>query len=252
MLSKFTRVSPISFKGLRYFSRWANVEMGPKDPILGVSEAWKADPSPDKINLGVGAYRDDQGKPYVLNCVREAEKRVMEKKMDHEYAPIVGRDRFVQLSKELAYGSDCDSKYNIVGLQALSGTGSLRLLAGFLKSFPCKDDLTVYMSNPTWGNHHTIFQHAGLKTSTYSYYDPKTIGLDYEGMKKDIEAAADGSAFILHASAHNPTGIDPTSSQWAELSKLMKRKIILYVLIWRTKVSPVEIVIKMWTVYEHS
>jgi len=224
MLSKLQKLSTVSTKGIRCFSRFGHIEMGPKDPILGVSEAFKADPFPDKINLGVGAYRDDDCKPVVLPSVKEAQNRIIQANLDNEYAPIVGNSRFIQLSKELAYGADCDSKYNIVGLQALSGTGSLRMLAGFIARHWSGETPTCYMSNPTWGNHHTIFQHAGLKTASYTYYDPKTIGLDFEGFKKDVSAAADNSVFVLHASAHNPTGIDPNAEQWAELSQLFKKK----------------------------
>lgn len=207
-------------------SRWGHVEMGPKDPILGVSEAFKADPSPEKMNLGVGAYRDDNGKPVVLPSVKEAQNRIVDANMDNEYAPIVGIQRFNELALQLAYGADNESLKNgeICGLQALSGTGSLRLLASFIKH-QWKGDLpTCYMSNPTWGNHFPIFQHAGLKTDTYTYYDPKTIGFDKNGMLSDVMAAPDNSVFILHATAHNPTGIDPTMEDWKEISEVMKKK----------------------------
>jgi aspartate aminotransferase len=200
--------------------------MGPKDPILGVSEAFKADPSPDKMNLGVGAYRDDNGNPVVLPSIKEAQNRINDSNLDNEYAPIVGVQRFNQLACELAYGPDSEALKNdtVCKLQALSGTGSLRLLAAFIKH-QWKGDLpTCYMSNPTWGNHFPIFQHAGLTTSTYTYYDPKTIGFDKNGMLADIMAAPDNSVFILHASAHNPTGIDPTMEQWKEISDAMKKK----------------------------
>jgi len=207
-------------------SRWGHVEMGPKDPILGVSEAFKADPSPDKMNLGVGAYRDDDGNPVVLPSIKEAQNRINDSNLDNEYAPIVGVQRFNQLACELAYGPDSEALKNdtVCKLQALSGTGSLRLLAAFIKH-QWKGDLpTCYMSNPTWGNHFPIFQHAGLTTSTYTYYDPKTIGFDKDGMLADVMAAPDNSVFILHASAHNPTGIDPTMEQWKEISDAMKKK----------------------------
>lgn len=207
-------------------SRWGHVPMGPKDPILGVSEAFKADPSPDKINLGVGAYRDDDGKPVVLPSVKEAQNRINDANLDNEYAPIVGIQRFNELAVQLAYGEDCQALKDgtVAALQALSGTGSLRLLAAFLKHNWKGDLPTCYMSNPTWGNHFPIFEHAGLKTAKYTYYDPKTIGFDFEGMIKDVTDAPDNSVFVLHATAHNPTGIDPTMEQWKEISAAMKKK----------------------------
>lgn len=207
-------------------SRWAHVPMGPKDPILGVSEAFKADPSPDKINLGVGAYRDDDGKPVVLPSVKEAQNRINDANLDNEYAPIVGIQRFNELAVQLAYGEDCQALKDgtVAALQALSGTGSLRLLAAFLKHNWKGDLPTCYMSNPTWGNHFPIFEHAGLKTGKYTYYDPKTIGFDMEGMIKSIMDAPDNSVFVLHATAHNPTGIDPTMEQWKEISAAMTKK----------------------------
>jgi len=221
-----TRTVQPRFFSLASTSRWGHVEMGPKDPILGVSEAFKADASPDKMNLGVGAYRDDDGNPVVLPSIKEAQNRINDSNLDNEYAPIVGVQRFNQLACELAYGPDSEALKNdtVCKLQALSGTGSLRLLAAFIKH-QWKGDLpTCYMSNPTWGNHFPIFQHAGLTTSTYTYYDPKTIGFDKNGMLADIMAAPDNSVFILHASAHNPTGIDPTMEQWKEISDAMKKK----------------------------
>jgi len=214
------------FSSAAQTTRWGHVEMGPKDPILGVSEAFKADPSPDKINLGVGAYRDDDGKPVVLPSVKEAQNRINDANMDNEYAPIVGIQRFNDLALQLAYGPDSQALKDgtVCSLQALSGTGSLRLLAAFVKSQWNGDLPVCYMSNPTWGNHFPIFEHAGLKTAKYTYYDPKTIGFDKDGMIQDVLNAPDNSCFILHATAHNPTGIDPTMEQWKEISQAMKKK----------------------------
>lgn len=214
------------FSSATQTTRWGHVEMGPKDPILGVSEAFKADPSPDKINLGVGAYRDDDGKPVVLPSVKEAQNRINDANMDNEYAPIVGIQRFNDLALQLAYGPDSQALKDgtVCSLQALSGTGSLRLLAAFVKSQWNGDLPVCYMSNPTWGNHFPIFEHAGLKTAKYTYYDPKTIGFDKDGMIQDVLNAPDNSCFILHATAHNPTGIDPTMEQWKEISQAMKKK----------------------------
>lgn len=230
MLSKFTRATtPLLTRQCATFgtaqkSRWDHVLMGPKDPILGVSEAFKADPSPNKINLGVGAYRDDLGKPVVLPSVKEAQNRINDANLDNEYAAIVGNQRFNELSLELGYGPEIVQNGHIAALQALSGTGSLRLLAAFINAQWDGPKPTCYMSNPTWGNHFPIFQHAGIQTQTFTYYDPSTLSLNLNGMLADIEAAPDNSVFLLHATAHNPTGIDPNLEQWKEISAAMKKK----------------------------
>lgn len=223
MLKQFTRIAtPISTQGTRAFGRWAHVKMGPKDPILGVTEAYKASTHPDKISVGVGAYRDDEGKPVVLPSVKEAERRVVADNLDNEYLPIGGLAKFNDLALDLAYGAS--RPQHIVALQALSGTGSLRLLAQYIVRNWDGELPTIYISDPSWGNHFPIFEHAGLKTKKYTYYDPATVGLNFEGMMADVNAAPDNSVFLLHATAHNPTGIDPTMDQWKQISDVMKAK----------------------------
>lgn len=197
--------------------------MAPPDPILGVSEAFKADDSPDKLNLGVGAYRTDDLQPYVLEVVKKAERSMIDKGENKEYLPIQGLDAFRKATVELLLGdSAAVSEGRVACLQSLSGTGSLRVGAAFIKAWlPGK---TVYLSNPTWGNHRNIFGDAGLEWKYYSYFDPASIGLDFAGMKADLEAAPEGSIVVLHGCAHNPTGIDPTKEQWQEISDLCKQK----------------------------
>lgn len=197
--------------------------MAPPDPILGVSEAFKADDSPDKLNLGVGAYRTDELQPYVLEVVKKAEQSMIEKGENKEYLPIQGLDSFRKATVDLLLG-DCPAvaEGRVACLQSLSGTGSLRVGAAFIKAWlPGK---TVYLSNPTWGNHRNIFADAGLEWKYYSYFDPASIGLDFAGMKADLEAAPDGSVVVLHGCAHNPTGIDPTKEQWKEISDVCMEK----------------------------
>jgi len=203
---------------------WNNVEMGPKDPILGVNEAFKADPNPDKLNFGVGAYRDDEGKPVVLPSVREAERRVYEKKMNMEYDPIIGNAEMVQGSLKLVYGTNPSDLEKVAAIQSLSGTGCLRVVAGYIKRNWDGELPVVYVSNPTWGNHFPIFNHQGIETATYPYWDPRTLGLDYEGWIKTIKEAPERSAFIIHAVAHNPTGVDPTLEQWKGVSEALMQK----------------------------
>jgi aspartate aminotransferase len=203
---------------------WSHVPKGPEDPILGITVAYNKDQSANKINLGVGAYRDDNGKPFVLESVRAAEKIIFENQMDHEYTAIGGIPAFNKHVSKLVFGSDSqplkDGK--IVTVQAISGTGALRIAGAFLGRFYSK--ATLYLPNPTWANHNPIFADSGLKLATYSYYDPKTCGLNYEGMLEDIKKAPEGSIILLHACAHNPTGVDPNKNQWAGISDVIKEK----------------------------
>jgi len=213
----------------RKASVWSKVQMGPEDPILGVTVAFNKDTDPKKINLGVGAYRDDNNKPYVLECVREAEKRIYESKVDHEYAPIGGLAQFNKLCQELQLGKDSPiiGEKRAVTVQAISGTGALRVGAAFMArhiNLPGDNAKTVYLPNPTWGNHIPIFQDSGFNVKYYKYYDENTCGLDFKGLTQDVKNAPKGSLFLFHACAHNPTGVDPNAQQWAELSQLCKEK----------------------------
>ncbi|CAD6579059.1 MAG: aspartate transaminase aat1 [Tremellales sp. Tagirdzhanova-0007] len=209
----------------RAVSAWANVPQGPPDAILGVTENWRADTSSKKINLGVGAYRDGAGKPYVLPSVAKAEKMLFEAKGDKEYLPITGLGSFTKLAAELAYGKDSKPlvEKRLATTQSISGTGALRIATAFLARFYPNGN-TIYLPSPTWGNHIPVSKDAGLEVKHYKYFDKKTVGLDFEGMKADIKAAPEGSIILLHACAHNPTGIDPTDAQWKEISDLMKEK----------------------------
>ncbi|XP_054283776.1 aspartate aminotransferase, mitochondrial isoform X2 [Macrosteles quadrilineatus] len=212
-------------RNISHSSWWSQVEMGPPDAILGVTEAYKRDTNPKKINLGVGAYRDDNGKPYVLPSVLKAEQKIKEKNMDHEYAPISGSADFCNLSIKLALGDD--STHVKEGLnatvQGISGTGSLRIGGAFLaKFFPYNKEL--YLPTPSWGNHNPIFLHSGLKVNKYRYYDPNTCGFDFKGALEDINKIPEQSIILLHACAHNPTGVDPRPEQWQELSQVIKKR----------------------------
>lgn len=207
----------------RSSSWWSGVEMGPPDPILGVTEAFKKDSNPKKINLGVGAYRDDNGKPYVLPSVKQAEAQIISRNLDHEYAPISGAADFCKGSINLALGDN--NNYTANGLtatvQAISGTGALRIGGAFLNAwFPGNKD--IYLPGPTWGNHIPLFKHSGLQVKQYRYYDPKTCGFDFNGALDDLRKIPERSIVLLHACAHNPTGVDPRPEQWAEISQLIK------------------------------
>eukprot|EP00999_Lentomonas_sp_LEN2_P002497 NODE_402_length_1544_cov_118.599153_g370_i0.p1 GENE.NODE_402_length_1544_cov_118.599153_g370_i0~~NODE_402_length_1544_cov_118.599153_g370_i0.p1 ORF type:complete len:426 (+),score=90.28 NODE_402_length_1544_cov_118.599153_g370_i0:168-1445(+) len=212
--------------GLSNFARnvttWHGVVEGPPDPILGVSEAYKASTNPNKINLGVGAYRDDQGKPYVLNCVKKAEDLIRSQHHNKEYLPITGLAEFRKAAEELAYGADILAAHQIVSTQTLSGTGALRVGAEFLKRF--YNEKTIHVPTPTWGNHAPVFKDAGLEVKSYSYYNPETCGLNFDNMIEDIKKIPHGHVILLHACAHNPTGVDPTQEQWREISEVVKSR----------------------------
>ncbi|KTG45498.1 hypothetical protein cypCar_00004899 [Cyprinus carpio] len=208
---------------IRSSSWWTEVQMGPPDPILGVTEAFKRDTNSKKMNLGVGAYRDDNGKPYVLSCVRKAEALIASKMLDKEYLPIGGLGDFNKACAELALGPDSEvlkSKRSIT-VQTISGTGSLRIGANFLSRFHtvARD---VYLPKPSWGNHTPIFRDAGMQLKAYRYYDPATCGFDFTGALDDVSKIPEHSVIMLHACAHNPTGVDPRPEQWKELSAVIK------------------------------
>ncbi|KAL9010682.1 MAG: hypothetical protein Q9173_004412 [Seirophora scorigena] len=196
-----------------------------QDAILGITEACKADRSPEKINLGVGAYRDDRGRPFVLPAVRAAEKKVVDMALEKEYAGITGNRSFYEAAARLAYSPDSSAikEKRIAITQSISGTGALRIGGEFFaRFFPGKKQ--IYIPNPSWANHNAVFTDSGLQVKKYRYYNKDTIGLDFDGMVADMEAAPEGSVILLHACAHNPTGIDPTEAQWKQISDVVKEK----------------------------
>ncbi|PWN87674.1 hypothetical protein FA10DRAFT_273003 [Acaromyces ingoldii] len=206
-------------------STWAHVQSGPPDPILGVTEAFKRDQDPRKINLGVGAYRDENGKPYVLPSVRKAEELILSQKGDKEYLPITGLADFTKNAAKLAYGADSKPllEDRIAITQSISGTGALRIGGAFLqRHYP--HSKTIYLPTPSWGNHTPTFRDSGLEVKQYRYYNKDTVGLDLEGLLADLRAAPNQSIILLHACAHNPTGVDPTHEQWKQIADVMREK----------------------------
>jgi aspartate aminotransferase len=170
---------------------------------------------------GVGAYRDDQGKPYVLPSVREAEDKIVATQLNKEYAGITGVPEFTKAAAVLAYGEGSDALNRLVITQSISGTGALRIGGEFLaRWYPSAKK--IYIPNPSWANHGAVFKDSGLEVEKYRYYNKDTIGLDFEGMVADIKNAPKNSIFLLHACAHNPTGVDPTEQQWKEISNAVK------------------------------
>ena len=191
-------------------------------------QAYKEDDFPMKVNVGVGAYRCDEGLPFVLPCVRKAEAILQASQLDHEYSGIAGCVDFVNHALEFVYGAGADSKPlhegRIAGVQTLSGTGGLRVMGEVLKEFGHTE---IYVPNPTWGNHIPIFRNSGLEVKKYAYYDFDNSELDFANLIADIKKMPQGGCILLHVCAHNPTGMDPTIEQWKEISDAVKERGLL-------------------------
>jgi aromatic-amino-acid transaminase len=197
----------------------AAVPMAPSDPILGVTEAYVADANPRKVNLGVGVYYDDSGKIPLLECVRHAESERLKTAPHRGYLPIDGLAAYDRAVQELVFGSQ---QPNIVTVQALGGTGGLKIGADFLKAF--YPDAPVWISDPSWENHRQLFEAAGFQVSSYPYYDPKTRGLDFAGMQRALGALPAGAIVVLHACCHNPTGVDLSNDQWRAVLDIVQAR----------------------------
>jgi len=198
-------------------SLFSAIDMAPRDPILGITEAFNADQNPAKINLGVGVYYDDNGKVPLLACVQKAEEILIAAPAPRTYLPIEGLAAYDKAVQELVFGADSAviQEKRAITVQAIGGTGALKIGADFLKRFA--PDAQVYISDPSWENHRALFESAGFTVNNYSYYDPATHGVNFAGMIADIKAMPAGSIVLLHACCHNPTGADLTSAQWDEV-----------------------------------
>jgi len=179
--------------------------------------------------LGAGAYRDDNNKPFVLPSVRAAEKIIYESKLDKEYLPIVGLNSFCKNAAKLAFGENSNvfKENKFANTQTISGTGALRLAGEFINRFHNSKD--IYLPTPTWGNHIPIFKDSGLNVKSYGYYQPEGCKLNIGQMLSDIKNMPKGSTILLHACAHNPTGVDPSQEQWKEISQACKNQGLLVV-----------------------
>ena len=197
----------------------AGVPMAPSDPILGVTEAFSADTSPRKVNLGVGVYYDDTGKIPLLECVRHAESERLKSSPHRGYLPIEGLAAYDKAVQELVFGKE-DKR--IVTVQAVGGTGALKVGADFLKRH--LPQAAVWISEPSWENHRQLFEAAGFTVNAYPYYDPKTRGLNFAGMQRALEALPAGSVVVLHACCHNPTGVDLTKEQWSSVLDIVRSR----------------------------
>ncbi len=198
-------------------SLFAAVEMAPRDPILGLNEQFNADPNPNRVNLGVGVYYDDNGKLPLLKCVTEAEKQLVEAAKPRGYLPIDGIAAYDKAVQGLVFGAESEAVRSgrVATVQALGGTGGLKIGADFLKKLT--PQAKVLISDPSWENHRALFENAGFQVGTYPYYDAGRRGIDFDAMLAALRAAEPGTIVVLHACCHNPTGYDLTPAQWEQV-----------------------------------
>lgn len=196
---------------------FAAVEMAPRDPILGLNEAYNADTRSNKVNLGVGVFFDDNGKIPLLAAVKSAEKARLETMPARGYQPIEGLAAYNQAVQTLLFGADSPllSAGRVVTIEALGGTGALKVGADYLKRL--LPATKVYISDPSWENHRALFESAGFPVETYPYYEPSTRGVNFSDLKATLNDLPAGSIIVLHACCHNPTGADLSAAQWREL-----------------------------------
>ncbi len=201
--------------------------MAPSDPILGLTDAFRKDPNPDKINLGVGVYKDESGHTPILNSVAQARQRILAAETTKNYLAIDGSPEYSQVVQELLFGAGHAllGSGRTVTVQAPGGTGALRVAADFLhQHFPAA---RVWISEPTWANHSQIFRLAGIQVQTYPYFDARTNALDFAAMCRALDSAPAGDIILLHGCCHNPTGVDPTPDQWRDLAGLLTARHLL-------------------------
>ncbi|KAM3960109.1 glutamate oxaloacetate transaminase 1 [Aphomia sociella] len=207
-------------------SRFQVVEQGPPIEVFQLNRLFIEDSHQNKVNLTVGAYRDENGKPWVLPVVQKMEKQLAaDASLLHEYLPVLGLDQFCAASVSMLLGEDnpAIAAGRAFGVQVLSGTGGLRVGAEFLNKH--LKYTTFYYSSPTWENHHLVFVNSGFTTPrTYRYWNPKTRAIDFDGFIEDLKNAPENSVILLHACAHNPTGIDPTHEQWEKIADVMEER----------------------------
>ncbi len=199
------------------------IPMAPRDPILGITEAFRADTNQNKTNLGVGIYYDDNGKVPLLKCVQEAEKIMVCEASPHTYLPIDGIALYDTAVQKLVFGENSAAlnENRISTVQSLGGTGALKIGADFLRRFSPNSE--VWISDPSWQNHFALFEYAGFKTHKYPYYDDEKHCVNFDGMISTLKSLSAGSVVLLHACCHNPTGADLTDDQWTEVIEVVKK-----------------------------
>lgn len=207
-------------------SLFADVPPAPGDLILDINADYRADPSPRKVNLVIGAYRTSAGEPYVLPLVRRIEQKLSsDKNTNHEYLPQDGLSKFCNAASRLILGDDSTAirESRVTSVQALSGTGAIRLAFDFLATH-IQSVQEVFIPTPTWPNHAPLANRAGLKVSSYRYFDDSTHGINIRAILDDLSSAPHGSVVVLHACAHNPTGADPSHEEWHAIRDVVKSR----------------------------
>ncbi len=203
---------------------WKTVQAAPADSIFGLVEAFKKDPNPKKINLGVGVYQDEEGRTPILECVKKAEKMLLADESSKSYLPISGDILYGREVQKLLFGesSEIISTSRAATAQTPGGTGALRVGAELLKKF--QQNGKVWVSTPTWANHKGIFSTAGFELAEYEYYNPETKAVDFEAMLATLEQVPAGDIVLLHACCHNPSGVDLTDIQWKKVAAVAQSK----------------------------
>ena len=203
---------------------WQKIEAAPADSILGLTDAFRNDPSKNKVNLGVGVYKNDQGSTPILDCVKAAEKILLAEESTKSYLPISGDPVYAREVQKLLFGASSEviSKGRAVTAHAPGGTGALRVGGDLLKKF--NPTAKMWISNPTWANHKGVFTTAGFELATYDYYNPTTKSMDFEAMTASLKSVPAGDIVLLHACCHNPTGVDLSAEQWRTVAAIGKEK----------------------------
>lgn len=206
---------------------FSHLELASHDPILGVTEAYNADPNPRKVNLGVGVYTDDEGRVPVLECVRRAEQQLAQAPLPRNYLPIDGLRAYDLAVQDLLYGPESAEVKSgrTVTVQTLGGTGGLKVGADLIRRV--SPESGVWISDPSWENHRAIFEYAGYRVSTYPYYDPETHGVRFDAMIDALQRLPAGSLVLLHACCHNPTGVDLDPAQWDRVIEVVNARGLL-------------------------
>ncbi|MBN1437026.1 MAG: aspartate/tyrosine/aromatic aminotransferase [Sedimentisphaerales bacterium] len=198
------------------------LEPAPADPILGLTEAFKADTNPNKINLGVGIYKDAQGNTPIFSAVKKAEQKILQTETTKNYLPIPGAAEYAAAVQKLLFGADHPI---VTGKRAATahtpgGTGALRVAGDFLKKI--QPNAQLHVSDPTWANHKGIFGDAGFTIKTYPYYDAATKSLNFDALIAALKNIPAGDIVLLHACCHNPTGVDPNAQQWQQIAEVIQ------------------------------
>ncbi|WP_024868434.1 MULTISPECIES: amino acid aminotransferase [Pseudoxanthomonas] len=205
-------------------SFFSNVELVPGDPILGLTEAYNADPRTTKVNLGVGIYYDEQGRIPLLKAVQQVEQSLSATARPRGYLPIDGLPAYTQATRELLFGKDSPllAAGRVATTQTVGGSGALRVGAELLRKV--LPHATLALSNPSWENHRAVFSAAGFEVVDYTYFDADTHGVDFAGMLADLQKLQPGTTVLLHACCHNPTGADLTVEQWKQVAAVVKER----------------------------